>query len=183
MTGYVMFGAGDVVAQLARPHDELDYERSAKVGMLGIFLNGLALHVWYRVLDRAFGTKAADWGGVLKKCAADQAVYAPVACGSFLTWAAVIQGGGVERVHRAADNNLRQSFFKTWAADCMVWPFANVVGFRFVPINYRPTFIGFVQLGWQSYMSTVGHAHAAAPETSADPAPAVPAGRAKAKAR
>ena len=34
----------------------VDFARSAKVGLLGIFLNGFALGAWYRVLDRYIGS-------------------------------------------------------------------------------------------------------------------------------
>jgi hypothetical protein len=45
----------------------------------------------------------------------------------------------------------------TWLADCMVWPAVSFVNFRFVPLNFRPTFVGFVQVFWQSYVSYVSH--------------------------
>jgi len=28
-----------------------------------------------------------------------------------------------------------------------------------VPTNYRPTYVGVMVVGWQSYMSTIGHPH------------------------
>ena len=175
-TGWILFSSADVISQHGQrmlerssndPHDDtdtegIDFSRAAKVGALGIVLNGVALHMWYRILDRVFGADAKNWGGILKKCVADQAIYAPLSCGSFLCWAAVLQGGSTEQMKRGAENNLRHSFAKTWLADCMVWPFANIVGFRFVPINYRPTYNSLVVIGWQSYMSSVGHEHAVA---------------------
>ena len=62
-----------------------------QVGVLGICLNGFALHGWYRVLDRVFGKQLDSWRVVLSKVLADQAVYAPFACASFLVWASVLQ--------------------------------------------------------------------------------------------
>jgi hypothetical protein len=64
------------------------------VGLLGIGLNGFALHGWYRVLDRVFGKQLDSWRVVLSKVVADQAVYAPFACASFLVWASVLQVTG-----------------------------------------------------------------------------------------
>ena len=54
-------------------------------------------------------------------------------------------------------DNVSQSFLRAWVADCCVWPFANTVGFRLVPTNFRPTFVSVVVVGWQSYMSSIGH--------------------------
>jgi len=34
----------------------VDLARSAKVGLLGVLLNGFALGAWYRVLDRYIGS-------------------------------------------------------------------------------------------------------------------------------
>lgn len=52
---------------------------------------------------------------------------------------------------------MSQSFLRAWVADCCVWPFANTIGFRLVPTNLRPTFVSVVVVGWQSYMSSIGH--------------------------
>jgi hypothetical protein len=42
-----------------------------------------------------------------------------------------------------------------YIADWSVWPAINVVNFRFVPLPFRPSFIGCAQLGWQTYMVRV----------------------------
>jgi hypothetical protein len=165
--GFGFFVAGDVISQCIQNPDggeSVNFARSCKVGVLGFFLNGFMLHLWYRALDKAFGnTKPGippTWGNVAKKCIADQVVYAPFTCGAFLVWASVLHGGSAADIAEGAKQNLQHSFFQAWAADCTIWPVANLVGFRFVSTNYRPTFIGFVQLGWQTYMSLIGHRHA-----------------------
>jgi len=81
--GWCLFGAGDLVSQAAPDvwiaestpstitieggRAGLDWERAAKVGVLGIVLNGFALHSWYRVLDRVFGKQLDSWRVVLAK--------------------------------------------------------------------------------------------------------------------
>ena len=70
------------------------------------------------LLDRVFGAKLDRWASVLPKVLADQAVYAPVACGSFLAWAAVLKGGDAAEVKANAVCNLEHSFTKAWLADC-----------------------------------------------------------------
>ena len=45
----------------------------------------------------------------------------------------------------------------TWAADCCVWPFANYINFRYIPLPFRPTFVGLIQICWQSYLSYRSH--------------------------
>jgi hypothetical protein len=165
--GFGFFLAGDVISQCIQNPDgeeSVNFARSFKVGVLGFFLNGFMLHLWYRALDKAFGNTMPGiqptWGNVAKRCIADQVVYAPFACGAFLVWASVLHSGSAADIAEGAKQNLQHSFFQAWAADCTIWPVANLIGFKFVSTNYRPTFIGFVQLGWQTYMSLIGHRHA-----------------------
>ena len=54
-------------------------------------------------------------------------------------------------------DKMQRSFLPTLIADCCVWPIANMVNFRYVPLNYRPSFVGVVQIAWQSYVNYVGY--------------------------
>jgi protein Mpv17 len=47
---------------------------------------------------------------------------------------------------------MRKDFMSAYIADWSVWPIINVVNFRFVPLAFRPSFIGINQLFWQTYM-------------------------------
>ena len=51
----------------------------------------------------------------------------------------------------------KEHFVPTFFADCTVWPLANFVNFRVIPLVYRASFTAFVQLLWQSYLSFVSH--------------------------
>ena len=51
-----------------------------------------------------------------------------------------------------------KSFVSTYMADLCVWPLVNVLNFRYVPLHYRPSFVGVAQIAWQAYMSRVSHA-------------------------
>ena len=52
---------------------------------------------------------------------------------------------------------LYYNLIPTWIADCSVWPVANFINFRYIPLNNRPTFVGIVQVFWQSYLSYTSH--------------------------
>ena len=54
-------------------------------------------------------------------------------------------------------DKMQRSFLPTLIADCCVWPIANMVNFRYIPLNYRPSFVGVVQIAWQSYVNYVGY--------------------------
>ncbi|CAN0046810.1 unnamed protein product [Pylaiella littoralis] len=146
----------------------VDFGRSAKVGLLGILLNGFALGAWYRVLDRYIGSDRTRIQQILKKCVVDQFVYAPFSITSFVSYAAVLNGGGPAQIVGEAKSNLNETFLSTWIMDWKVWPAANLIMFRFIPSSYRPSFASMVQVAWQAYMSSVSYD---SPHHSSSPSP------------
>mgnify|MGYP003385529532 CR=1 FL=1 len=54
-------------------------------------------------------------------------------------------------------DKIESSLVSTWVADCIVWPGVSFLNFRYLPLSFRPSFVGFVQVFWQSYLSYVSH--------------------------
>jgi protein Mpv17 len=181
VAGFITFSAGDALSQnISRPkkrndvqHEhKIDYSRAFQTGFLGVFMNGFVLHRWYRVLDAAFGSSMRNnTRGIFLKTISDQLVYAPFSIAMFFSYTSAQtvwrtpsadsitdSGNRMRTFQEAYHQKMNQSFLSTWACDWMVWPAVNAINFRFVPINYRPTFIGVAQIMWQTFMSTVGHA-------------------------
>jgi protein Mpv17 len=158
-TGFLIFASGDVCSQYFKDNSigKINFHRVLQTGSIGIFMNGIMLHYWYRSLDHLFGTSMKKYGGVILKVLMDQIVYAPFSIGIFFSMASVSQGGDVQTIMKRLQEKTNESFLETWATDCMLWPIVNFLNFRFVPIHLRPTFVGFAQLMWQTYMSTVGY--------------------------
>lgn len=157
-TGFIIFTSGDICSQYIKNSEiKINYHRAFQTGTLGIFMNGIMLHYWYRSLDYVFGTSMNKYGGVILKVIMDQLVYAPFSIGVFFSVASIGKGGDMETIYERMKIKTKESFLDTWAADCMVWPLVNFLNFRFIPIQMRPTFVGFAQLMWQTYMSTVGY--------------------------
>jgi len=164
LAGFVCFGLGDVISQQRGQHcftkavDEnpyvIDFARSAKIGCLGIATQGVGYTIWYRLLDRVFGAQLASMSSVAKKCIVDQLVASPVVDSSFLAFAVLIKP-----CSKLADAfaNVEEKFWTVWVNDCKFWPSMNLIAFRFVPTQYRPTFIGFCSVGWQIYISNAAH--------------------------
>ena len=165
-SGFVVFSVGDVISQLgnSKTGKLVDFKRAFMTGGLGIAMNGMCLHVWYRIIDRVFGATMGSKTVVISKCIADQLIYAPFSIAVFFSFASAKQGGSMADIKQRTDNKMSQSFLTTWIADCTLWPFANFVNFSFIPINYRPTFAGATQLIWQTYMSTVANSSFQSPK-------------------
>ena len=162
-TGFVTFMVGDILSQSVTQNkrigyissDRIDIMRSMRTGCLGIVMNGVTLHYWYRALDGMFGMSMKSIKNVIFKCIADQLVYAPFSIIAFFSYAAVNKGGDMRDVTSRCAQKCDDAFVDTWGADCSVWPLINLVSYSMVPVHVRPTFIGLAQVGWQSYLSCV----------------------------
>jgi len=167
-TGFLTFSVGDVIAQKLE-HSEgkvVDFKRSLKLGVLGFVMNGFFLYRWFAYLDRVVGTCMKTKANVLYKVLADQVVYAPFAIIAYFSYATAMKTLGGESSPVAASaaedpsassfvDKMHNDFWPTFAADCSIWPLANVVNFRYVPLLYRATFTSVVTLIWQTYLSAV----------------------------
>ena len=164
-TGFVTFSLGDVIAQkLESGNKVLDLKRSMKVGVLGFVMNGMFLTRWFDYLDRVVGTCMHTKANVVIKVIADQLVYAPLAIMAYFSYATATLSKSPNGADSAFLSKMVDDFWPTFAADCTIWPVANVVNFRYVPLMYRASFTSFVALIWQTYLSVVAYAEGEQPE-------------------
>ena len=159
-TGFCTFGAGDVIAQRVEMHNtttnlQFDYARPFQVGMLGFFMNGLFLTQWYNLLERVIGTSMHCKRAVFMKVAADQIIYGPFSIIAFFSFTSFLAHDNIPEMLEQFSSKMQDRFITTFLADCSLWPLANFVNFRLVPLVYRPTFTSVVQLVWQTYLSFV----------------------------
>lgn len=157
-TGMATFGLGDVLSQTIHKHynstdEPINLKQSMQVGMLGFVANGLFLPNWYRLLDRVFGSSMTSKTGVLCKVLADQMVYAPFTIISYFSFHCCIRNDSLQAAGQALQVKLQHSLLTTWLADWAVWPAANAINFRFIPLVLRPVWTAFVQLLWQTYLA------------------------------
>mmetsp|Transcript_9917 Transcript_9917/g.13570 ORF Transcript_9917/g.13570 Transcript_9917/m.13570 type:complete len:149 (+) Transcript_9917:497-943(+) len=117
-------------------------------------MNGICLHYWYRFLDKIIGNSMKNKVGVVLKVFADQLVYAPLSILAFFSFAAVLENEKSSDAIDALVVKVKFNFLHTLIADCTMWPLVNAINFRFIPLNYRPSFVGLAQLIWQTYLST-----------------------------
>ena len=177
MTGMLAFTCGDIMSQQIATNEsnkKVDYGKAIKTGFLGVLMNGLFLHHWYRGLDKAFGSSMKkNTRGIIFKMVADQIIYSPIAIAIFFGWVSSysIENEGtdlvpitnkfnVENINRVVvkfKEKMDNFFLSTWATDCCFWPLINLVNFRYVPLNYRPTYVGIAQIAWQTFMSYISN--------------------------
>lgn len=158
LTGGLTFSMGDIVAQKLElskneTHKEVDLWRASQVGLLGLVMNGIFLHYWYNTLDRVVGSSMTSKIGVAIKVAADQLIYAPFSIGTFFYFTSFRNSGDIAQSNEEFVIKMEKKFVPTFLADCVLWPTANFVNFRYVSLPFRPSFTAIVQLLWQSYLS------------------------------
>ena len=79
-TASVLYATGDVLQQKIEGAKKFDWNRTLRMGTLGIFV-GPVNHYWYKFLDATI--KGATGKAVFKKVLADQLVMAPLFAGLF----------------------------------------------------------------------------------------------------
>ncbi|XP_077528782.1 mitochondrial inner membrane protein Mpv17-like isoform X2 [Haemaphysalis longicornis] len=116
--------------------------------VMGIAFVGPILRVWYITLERIVGSTG---GGamVVKKVLLDQGVFTPVFIPSFLTTLGALQGRSWEGIK----DMVRTDYLPILKANYMLWPAAQLINFRFVPLAYRVPFASCVALVWNTYLA------------------------------
>ena len=172
ISGFFIFSSGDLLSQLAvqknRNVRDIEKTRVISVGLFGVGLNGLFLTHYYRLLDQAVGKSQKRLSTIVTKIIIDQIINAPICNILFFGFSSFYSGGHfVERIERF-QHTLLTKLWSTWIADCSVWPFANVVNFKFIPVNFRPTWVGVCQIFWNAYLCGVAFGDSSVDESSKD---------------
>ncbi|KUI62986.1 Protein sym-1 [Cytospora mali] len=148
VTTAVLFGTGDVIAQQAvdkKGIQKHDVARTGRMALYGGAIFGPAATTWFKFLAKNVNLKSPN-GTILARVALDQGVFAPCAIGMFLSSMAVLEGTSVGD---KLDKNYTSALTTNW----MVWPFAQAVNFKMVPLEHRVLFVNVISIGWNCYLS------------------------------
>ena len=88
---------------------------------------------------------------IAARVACDQLIFAPVFIGLFLSSMAVMEGGSPEK-------KLEKSYWPALQANYMLWPFVQLVNFKFVPLHHRVLFVNVISIGWNCFLSMLNSA-------------------------
>lgn len=147
---------GDFIAQrlsfdsTATNKFQLDFKRSAGIGLWGLAFMGPVLHTWYSILDRMVSTGRFL---VLKKVAIDQIFFAPFFNSAFMFGTGMLEGRSFNAVAQTWKNKFKDSMFANW----MLWPFAQAINFSFIPKPYQVMFVNCVALLWNAILTYISH--------------------------
>lgn len=148
VTTAVLFGAGDVIAQQAvdkKGLEKHDLARTGRMVLYGGAVFGPAATTWYKFLAKNVNLKSAN-ATTLARVALDQGVFAPVFIGVFLSSMATMEGNSVQE-------KLDKNYKTALTSNYMLWPFAQAINFKVVPLEHRVLFVNVISIGWNCYLS------------------------------
>ncbi|KAG8159977.1 hypothetical protein KVR01_010614 [Diaporthe batatas] len=148
VTTAILFGTGDVIAQQAvdkKGLDKHDLARTGRMVLYGGAVFGPAATTWYKFLAKNVNLKSPN-GTILARVALDQGVFAPVFIGVFLSSMATMEGNSVKE-------KLDKNYKTALTSNYMLWPFAQAVNFKVVPLEHRVLFVNVISIGWNCYLS------------------------------
>ena len=102
---------------------------------------------WFKFLARrvVLPNKNAE---IVARVACDQGLFAPTMIGVFLSSMAILEGSPPQ-------DKLAKSYWPALSTNYLVWPFVQVINFKFVPLDHRVLFVNIVSIGWNCYLSMV----------------------------
>lgn len=120
---------------------------------------GPAASTWYRFISSRINFRDIR-KTLLARVACDQLVFAPVATGVFLSSMALLEGADPRQ-------KLNERYFTALRTNYLVWPMAQFVNFKFVPVQHQLLFVNVLNLGWNCFLSclnsgskeTIQHSH------------------------
>ncbi|KAI1004166.1 hypothetical protein K3495_g4040 [Podosphaera aphanis] len=149
ITSGVLFATGDTMAQQLiekKGSEDHDFSRTGRMALYG-FAFGPVATKWFGVLQNKIVLKNPNLQ-ILAQVAADQSVFAGCNLFCFLSSMAIMEGSDpMEKL----ENNYMSALTKNW----MVWPFVQIVNFKFVPLQHRVMLVNVVSLGWNCYLSSI----------------------------
>lgn len=128
-----------------------DSTRTAHMAFSGATV-GFLCHHWYRILDHRIPGRAIST--VVKKLLLDQLFFSPVVIALFFASVALFEEVTAEEFKE----ELRQKFWRLYAAEWVVWPPAQFINFYILPPRYRVLYDNTISLGYDIFTSRVKHA-------------------------
>lgn len=92
---------------------------------------------------------------VVSKMVIDQTVFAPTIIASFFIGQGFLEGRTVDEVKE----KFQRAFVPAMLANWSVWPAAQFVNFKFVPLPLQALYVNVVSLGWNTYLSLANAKH------------------------
>jgi len=161
LTGGTLNAFGDIVAQCtqnARVQDHQhrpgwDSARTLRFFCFGVGISPL-LGRWNVFLERRFPlrrrrTHRVSFKALSKRVAADQVIMAPIGLAIFVGSIGIMEGRSKNQIRDKYTDMYTTALLTNWK----IWPLAQLINFRFMPLPYRIPFQSACGVFWTLYLS------------------------------
>ena len=159
---------GDMLSQLLLSKGgSISGFKMVTYGLSQVIYFAPVIHYWFQAVED-FGNLPVFSNGpnfikVLSMTIFDQTIGATLVLSGFFTfftcWSALIGGTflstGLPALLAQGFAKVRADLPATLVANWKLWPVANFINFRFVPLNYRVIFTNIVAIFWNIYLSAM----------------------------
>ena len=143
ITTSFLFATGDVLAQQAvekRGIEAHSYARTGRMALYGGAVFGPGATLWYQFLQRKIVLPGRPNLEIVARVATDQTVFASTNLFLFLSSMAIMEGSSPQA---KLESSYKEALKKNW----MVWPAAQFINFKYVPLEFRVLVVNFISLG------------------------------------
>jgi protein Mpv17 len=164
ITGGLFNALGDFVAQISQSlylrhdnqHRDYDLIRTLRFFCFGFTFTPF-IGRWNVFLEKMFplrttkGTGKVSLKALSKRVACDQLVMAPFGLGIFIGSMGIMEGRDARRIYQKFDALYKPALLTNW----QVWPMAQLINFRYMPLPYRVPFQSTCGVFWTLYLSII----------------------------
>ncbi|KAI9703457.1 MAG: Protein required for ethanol metabolism [Bogoriella megaspora] len=152
VTSAILFATGDTLAQHAvegRKADDHDYARTGRMALYGGAVFGPGATLWFSFLQRRIVIPSRPNLQIATMVACDQTVFAPINAACFLGSMTALENAGKPDVDVKAkvQGKLSEKWWEVYKMNLIIWPVAQAINFKYVPLQHRVLFVNFISLG------------------------------------
>lgn len=152
ITGGIVVGCGDIIAQrLQKTHHSFDWSRFASMSCYGFLISGGIGHLWFKGLDKYFGT-SMKFSVAAKKVCVDQFILAPPEIVFFLAWSHY-----TSETTKSFGGMLKECLPGLLINNYEIWIPSQMINFLYVPEKHRVLFMCGICVLWFALLSYTSH--------------------------
>lgn len=138
-----LFAFGDVLAQQVvekRGFSQHTLARTGRMALYGGCVFGPGATLWYQFLQRKIVIPGKPNLEIVARVATDQSVFATTNLFLFLSSMSIMEGTDPKA-------KLEASYWEALKKNWMVWPPAQFINFKYVPLEYRVLVVNGISIG------------------------------------
>ncbi|KAF8499453.1 hypothetical protein JB92DRAFT_2579013, partial [Gautieria morchelliformis] len=134
------------------PSSYYDPVRTIRFAVFGATM-GPVIGKWMKVLELRFPlrsvTRKPNLAAIVKSVASDQLIMAPLGLVVFLGSMGIMEGRTSQEIKQKYTELYASALLANWS----IWPIAQLVNFRYMPLAYRVPFQSTCGIVWTLYLS------------------------------